>query len=217
MTIYWEIALKMIFRKRDPRRLHSLVSWILSNSILDPTSHSYFSESRKVLLINILFSSFGLLTNVRLQITQHYLTNINHPYQLVRSNIGGALAILCETDWYFGIKDFSNVLSISQNENNSICIPLSYKPEITKLINATFAKISIWKVEAKSAQPGNSTDYSNAGNSCIFKLFQYCHGYIFCLQLIEEPEFSPLLRMYFLLFWNFKVMMIWRFKKKPNW
>jgi proteasome activator subunit 4 len=51
VLVYWESLVKVVCAKRDLRRFQPLIHLILRNSKLDPTSESFFTESKKLSLV----------------------------------------------------------------------------------------------------------------------------------------------------------------------
>jgi hypothetical protein len=90
--IRWGECVYYFCTKRDPARYYRIIRKIL-DSKLDITNESFFTESKKIVLLNGLFSIYSVkLANSAQFVIEKLLNLAGSPYQKVRKSLGQCLA-----------------------------------------------------------------------------------------------------------------------------
>ncbi|KAJ3092428.1 hypothetical protein HK102_007439 [Quaeritorhiza haematococci] len=122
--LYWDQFLRYTCSNRDPRRLYPLLK-IIFEAKLDPSSQSFFSEAKKVHFVYAIFSIFSwrLLSPTTLSsasspksiiddvLLPMYLSNLQHPYQQVRSVLASTLNEIAQIQWHPSASSYVEILA----------------------------------------------------------------------------------------------------------
>lgn len=174
-------------QKRDLRRLQPLVSLILGNATLDPSSESFFTEAKRVSFVKVLIGAVGWRLNGLSELFCTYLDHAPHPYQQVRSVVGGVLNCAAQCVWVPG--NASPLAAVAANLSNrsgawavvsgdADCVgdvPLVLDPRIKDAMDSLQEQMAAWRLLAKSAGKG-PTNFSQAGKTRKSSLIQCSPG-----------------------------------------
>ncbi|KAH6565148.1 hypothetical protein BASA60_010024 [Batrachochytrium salamandrivorans] len=145
---YWMECVKYISLARDPRRIRPLVQLIFQAQ-LDPSSHSFFYETKKLFLVRSLVAVYS--SHLRM-VAQHYLplyfSAICSPYAQVRDTLGALINQLLQIQWCPNAKNTTSLFlayirqwsNTSQNaatlvSQDGVAVPGGVKKNTTDVIS----------------------------------------------------------------------------------
>ncbi|KAL7748215.1 Proteasome activator BLM10 [Sorochytrium milnesiophthora] len=159
---YWEEVVKSVCVDRDPRRFKPLVDYLLD---IDIQHEAAFAEARKLHLARTLLviCSWRIQSRVR-ALLQLAIDNIEHPYKLVRDNIGNlinlCLQLLSPTPRWLTARECLRDNAQAFARGDSLAPPHRH-PETEQAVTALVQKLQEFRADHRPAAEGAS-DYSNA-------------------------------------------------------
>ncbi|KAJ3196227.1 hypothetical protein HK101_009690 [Irineochytrium annulatum] len=153
---------------RDPRRYLPILQIIL-NWKMDPTSQSFFTETKKLLLVRLVYT----LTNWRLNrqiipILKAMVENARNPYKQTRETMGAVMDEIIQHRFYPSADSVSVMVGWNLRAGFGVkvplenplpgMLPLSPDPELRVILDGFFASIAAWRVQVDA----ENKDYASA-------------------------------------------------------
>ncbi|KAI8818081.1 uncharacterized protein EV422DRAFT_538673 [Fimicolochytrium jonesii] len=127
----WAPVLRYGLAQRDPSRHLPLITSLLSQT-LDPTSQSFFTESKKLTTARMILTTYNwrivspsastsMVTESHVtlplplgELLKTYLAALGHPYEQVRQNLGANISAAVSAAWAIRAKDVAAVFDLSR-------------------------------------------------------------------------------------------------------
>ncbi|KAJ3416755.1 hypothetical protein HDV05_000129 [Chytridiales sp. JEL 0842] len=177
---YWVEFLNNISGNRDPRRIMPVVQLIFSNK-LDPTSQSFFSESKKLYFMKVLLSAFSWrLHSLLIPQLRMFLACIRNPYKQVRETLGSTISEVVQLLWYPSTSLLESIGNSIRSEGSLKLssevhcmpgvVPLLLVPEVDGLIKKVLVDMEEWRAVQRESNI-IPTDYCHASKTVLSWLF----------------------------------------------
>ncbi|KAI9007626.1 hypothetical protein DFJ74DRAFT_365690 [Hyaloraphidium curvatum] len=166
---YWTTFLVTAMRNRDPRRLLPLIDGILSLR-LDPNSESFFNETKKVELIQIVFEGYcWRLRSGVLPILDSLLANVRNPYEKVREMIGLTVNDVLQSVWspsFASAAAAVEAFAARGDGGTGGIFPTDPDAEVMKRLEPLLRDMAKWRGEGEVQRAANVTAVTDYGSAC---------------------------------------------------
>ncbi|KAJ3398810.1 hypothetical protein HDU80_008541 [Chytriomyces hyalinus] len=176
---FWIEFLNSISVNRDPRRVLPIIDMIFKWK-LDPTSQSFFMESKKLTFMKVIVSHFKWRVSAYFPtLLQDLFSVVRHPYQQVRDVLGVLLNEITQLLWTPSANNVSDVLLwnvqsqgghrvdvYSANSNFKGVVPVEPHTISKPLFEKLFADMQQWRQVVRTNNVGPS-DYGNASKTLL--------------------------------------------------
>ncbi|KAI8849542.1 hypothetical protein BC829DRAFT_442956 [Chytridium lagenaria] len=167
---YWGEFISNVCASRDIRRVLPLVDAIFSWK-LDPTSTNFFMESKKLLLLRVLYSVFNWrLSGLTTTLLRDLLAHIRHPFKQVREALGSAIDDAIHARFHVSATNVEELLLRNLN-GDGVCgdvVPKEFDEEVRGMLGEVFENMKCWRMEeGRRSSALVEGDYVNASKTFL--------------------------------------------------